>query len=79
MRSQKQIEASRIDAPSLAALSRPSRIRSLEKQSIELHRAFNSQFGMPESRCDRQFNRSLATLLSLSAKIKKAPEPTKCP
>jgi hypothetical protein len=57
---------------------RQMRLWGLEKRSIDLKTPFNSQIGMSESRYDRQFNRSLATLLSLREN-KIAPEPTECP
>jgi hypothetical protein len=57
---------------------RQMRIWDLEKRSIDLKMAFNSQVGMSEGRYDRQFNRALETLLSLREN-KKGPEPTKGP
>jgi hypothetical protein len=57
---------------------RQTRIWGLEKRSVDLQRAFDSQVGMSESRYDRQFNRSLETLLSLREN-KKATEPDNCP
>jgi hypothetical protein len=62
----------------MVAQWRQMRLWGLEKRSVDLQRAFDSQVGMSESRYDRQFNRSLATLLSLREN-KKAPEPAKCP